>query len=170
MSEMVEQAGNAGGFRARRRIVPRALVNFLAAATFTYGVALSVTLPWSMKEAAFAETGLAATGPLGHIQAILLVATGAFILVRWLLIQGLAFLELDRMRCSTPAEVDDPPFVSILVPAYNESETVVAALQSLIRLDYPSYEVIFIDDGSSDDTSAARFRCIPNRMGASGAR
>jgi cellulose synthase/poly-beta-1,6-N-acetylglucosamine synthase-like glycosyltransferase len=82
------------------------------------------------------------------------VAIGTFILLRWLIIQGLAFAELNRIRRSTPVEPDHLPFVSILVPAYNESETVVAALQSLIHLDYPSYEVIFIDDGSSDDTYA----------------
>lgn len=154
MSDMVDHTGAGREFRARRRSVPRLLVNFLAAVTFVYGVSLLLTLPWSMKEAAFAESGLAATGPLGHIRAVLLVATGTFILLRWLIIQGIAFTELNRMRRSAPVEPDNLPFVSILVPAYNESETVVAALQSLIHLDYPAYEVIFVDDGSSDDTYA----------------
>jgi poly-beta-1,6-N-acetyl-D-glucosamine synthase len=44
------------------------------------------------------------------------------------------------------------PLVSIFVPAYNESETISRALQSLLRLDYPRYEIIVVDDGSSDDT------------------
>jgi len=154
MSDMVGHTGVAQGFRARRRSIPRALVNFLAGATFIYGLSLLMTLPWSMKEAAFAESGLAATGPFGHIKAVLLVAIGTFILLRWLIIQGLAFAELNRIRRTAPVEPADLPFVSILVPAYNESETVVAALQSLIHLDYPAYEVIFVDDGSSDDTYA----------------
>lgn len=152
MSDIVDHTGAAGEFRARRRSVPRAMVNFLAIVTLAYGLSLLMTLPWSMKEAAFAESGLAATGPLGHIKAVLLVVIGTFILLRWLIIQGLAFVELNRMRRTVPAAPDRLPFVSILVPAYNESETVVAALQSLIHLDYPAYEVIFIDDGSSDDT------------------
>ncbi|MEG2788230.1 MAG: glycosyltransferase family 2 protein [Romboutsia sp.] len=43
--------------------------------------------------------------------------------------------------------------VSILVPAYNEEETVVDCIKSLSYLEYPEYEIIVIDDGSSDDTS-----------------
>ena len=43
------------------------------------------------------------------------------------------------------------PFVSILVPAYNEAETIQSALGSLIALDYPHCEIVVIDDGSSDD-------------------
>jgi len=161
---MVDHAGSAQGFRARRRSVPRALVNFLAVATFAYGLSLLFTLPWSMKEAAFSESGLAATGLLGHIKAVLLVAVGTFILLRWIIIQGLAFTELNRVRRSHPMEPGALPFVSILVPAYNESETVEAALQSLIHLDYPAYEVIFVDDGSSDDTYA-KARPIAGKYG-----
>jgi biofilm PGA synthesis N-glycosyltransferase PgaC len=44
------------------------------------------------------------------------------------------------------------PFVSILAPAYCESACVNDALSALVRLDYPEYEVIFVDDGSSDNT------------------
>ncbi len=46
------------------------------------------------------------------------------------------------------------PRVSILVPAYNEGETIEAALESLLEESYPCYEVIVVDDGSSDDTLA----------------
>lgn len=55
--------------------------------------------------------------------------------------------------------LDDPvpqraewPFISILVPAFNEGDCIENAMQSLIELDYPSYEVLLIDDGSSDNT------------------
>lgn len=43
--------------------------------------------------------------------------------------------------------------ISILVPAYNEEETVVDCIKSLSYLDYPEYEIIVIDDGSKDSTS-----------------
>lgn len=46
------------------------------------------------------------------------------------------------------------PPVSILVPAFQESETIVSALRALVELDYPNYEIIVVDDGSSDDTFA----------------
>lgn len=44
------------------------------------------------------------------------------------------------------------PPVSILVPAYNEGRVLDRALHSLLQLDYPAYEVVVVDDGSSDDT------------------
>lgn len=42
--------------------------------------------------------------------------------------------------------------VSIVLPAYNERLTIVAAVQSLLQLTYPDFEVIVINDGSKDDT------------------
>jgi cellulose synthase/poly-beta-1,6-N-acetylglucosamine synthase-like glycosyltransferase len=44
------------------------------------------------------------------------------------------------------------PFVSIVVPAYNEGPVIRQSIRSLLTLDYPAYEVLVIDDGSSDDT------------------
>ena len=43
--------------------------------------------------------------------------------------------------------------ISIVVPAYNEETTVVETVKSLLALEYRSYEVIVVDDGSSDDTA-----------------
>ncbi len=43
--------------------------------------------------------------------------------------------------------------ISIIVPAYNEEVTVVSTVESLLKLDYSLYEVIVVDDGSTDDTS-----------------
>lgn len=44
------------------------------------------------------------------------------------------------------------PMVSLVVPAYNEGLVIQAAVRSLLRLDYPNYEIIVVDDGSTDDT------------------
>lgn len=44
------------------------------------------------------------------------------------------------------------PFVSIIVPAYNEEEVIEASLASLLELRYPYYEIIAVDDGSTDGT------------------
>lgn len=44
--------------------------------------------------------------------------------------------------------------VSILVPAYNEEETICDCVESLSYVDYPEYEIIVIDDGSNDYTSS----------------
>jgi cellulose synthase/poly-beta-1,6-N-acetylglucosamine synthase-like glycosyltransferase len=42
--------------------------------------------------------------------------------------------------------------VSILVPAFNEGPVIESAIASLLELDWPSFEIIVIDDGSTDDT------------------
>ena len=51
------------------------------------------------------------------------------------------------------------PFVSIIVCSYNGGRTLAACLNSLGKLNYPDYEVILVDDGSTDDTAyiAAQF-------------
>ena len=44
--------------------------------------------------------------------------------------------------------------VSIIVPAYNEATVISDSIRSLLNLHYPEFEIIVINDGSSDDTLA----------------
>ncbi len=46
----------------------------------------------------------------------------------------------------------DLPFVSVIVPAYNCRSTIEKCVQSLKALDYPNYEILIMDDGSTDGT------------------
>jgi cellulose synthase/poly-beta-1,6-N-acetylglucosamine synthase-like glycosyltransferase/spore germination protein YaaH/peptidoglycan/xylan/chitin deacetylase (PgdA/CDA1 family) len=46
------------------------------------------------------------------------------------------------------------PKVSIIVPAYNEEVNVIASLNNLLMQDYPNYDIVFVDDGSTDQTLA----------------
>jgi cellulose synthase/poly-beta-1,6-N-acetylglucosamine synthase-like glycosyltransferase len=46
------------------------------------------------------------------------------------------------------------PPVSVLVPAFNESAGIVDSVRSLLALEYPTFELVVVNDGSSDDTLA----------------
>ncbi|MCO4291706.1 glycosyltransferase [Solitalea sp. MAHUQ-68] len=46
------------------------------------------------------------------------------------------------------------PGVSIIVPAYNEEVNAVKTITNLLNISYPEFEVIFVDDGSKDNTYA----------------
>ena len=47
---------------------------------------------------------------------------------------------------------NDAPLVSIIVPAYNEEVNAVSSVRSLLTREYPNVEIIFVDDGSTDNT------------------
>ena len=42
--------------------------------------------------------------------------------------------------------------IALIAPAYNEANTIVESLKSLLSLHYPFYEVIVVNDGSRDNT------------------
>lgn len=45
------------------------------------------------------------------------------------------------------------PMITVIVPAYNEGAVIQGSIRSLLKLNYPRYEILVIDDGSSDDTT-----------------
>ncbi len=44
------------------------------------------------------------------------------------------------------------PAVSIIVPAYNEEVNVVSSINNLLKCDYLIFDIVFVDDGSTDAT------------------
>lgn len=44
------------------------------------------------------------------------------------------------------------PLVSVIIPAYNASKTIVSCIKSVVNQTYKHYEIIVVDDGSKDDT------------------
>jgi cellulose synthase/poly-beta-1,6-N-acetylglucosamine synthase-like glycosyltransferase len=95
-----------------------------------------------------------------------LFATECAVLVYFLVINtiylaftGIAFIDLRAYRRRVwrgdlRALLSESAYrpISVLVPAHNERETIVANIRSLLTLGYPEFEIIVINDGSTDDT------------------
>jgi biofilm PGA synthesis N-glycosyltransferase PgaC len=74
-----------------------------------------------------------------------------FMAVVWVL---LSLFFVRRQESRALKEPDGKwPFVSILVPAYAEEQMIARTLEAILRLDYPRFEAIVIDDGSADATA-----------------
>ena len=74
---------------------------------------------------------------------------------RLFFVGSLAFAQWlrSRRRERLHAGSDYSPFVSIIVPAYNEELVIRNTIRSLLASEYTEYEIIIVDDGSQDNTS-----------------
>lgn len=87
---------------------------------------------------------------------------GAVVIIRYLVLLLAAIR--DRIRSVSSDDSSWAPLVSIIVPAFNEESLIGGALGSLANLDYPAFEIIVIDDGSTDGTARIARRvadCYP---------
>ena len=64
---------------------------------------------------------------------------------------GTNVLDMVRLKPAAPP-LSHMPLVSVCVPARNEERAVGDCVRSLLNQDYPNYEVIVVDDGSTDRT------------------
>ena len=73
--------------------------------------------------------------------------------IRIIVIGCMAILEKrKKIKLDAIESTLDHPFVSIIVPAFNEEVNAVSSIQNLLKCDYPNFEIIFVDDGSKDNT------------------
>lgn len=99
--------------------------------------------------------------------AFLFLSTGGWLL-QWAFIIGivlglgrlavigaLAFAQWvrSRRRDRLHSGEEFEPFVSIIVPAFNEERVIEATIRSLLNSDYDNFEIVVVDDGSQDGTS-----------------
>ncbi|MFA5038673.1 MAG: glycosyltransferase [Candidatus Omnitrophota bacterium] len=99
---------------------------------------------------------------LSHGFFILFFAYFSLVMSYYLFLGLMALLESYRRRKQDDSEEPGVFFVStfsipvtVLVPAHNEEVWIKDVVQAILKLNYPEFEVIVIDDGSTDGTMAA---------------
>ncbi len=71
----------------------------------------------------------------------------------WITTAVLYRLRWEPPNGAAPArEARDWPMVSVLVPAHDERAVIARSVAAMLRLDYPRFEVVVVDDGSTDGT------------------
>ncbi len=82
---------------------------------------------------------------IGNIMYTVLMLS-SFVFV-WIYQKRIGYAALEEVRDSAVT----PP-VTVIVPAFNEEDSILQTVESLMTLDYPEKEIIVVDEGSSDQT------------------
>lgn len=96
------------------------------------------------------------------VSSLMWVTTSLFFVFRW---------ERDDI-VGAPVDRSHAPPVSILIPAHNEEAVIARSLAAACAVDYPDYEIVVVNDGSTDRTvqqilpfvQAGRVRLIDKRI------
>ena len=89
-------------------------------------------------------------GFLVYSSIVALVIFLSFLLMRYFGILFSSFLFITKYTLWK--KNDFKPFVSIIIPVYNEGRIIKDSVKSLLKLNYDRYEIIIVNDGSTDDT------------------
>lgn len=83
-----------------------------------------------------------------------LIVIWVIILINVVLVIGGYFYYLDTVNLKETDELEEYPFVSVLVPAHNEGKVIEKTARALLSFEYPKdkYEVIIVNDNSSDNS------------------
>jgi poly-beta-1,6-N-acetyl-D-glucosamine synthase len=150
---ILDNNGASGGkenFKRKyfRRIFISGLFSLLLLAIIVY------TLP---------RTILSVSSLIEYATIVALVIFLFVLLIRYFGILSLAYLYLNEYTFKPTKSYF--PFVSIIVPVYNESRVIRESIKSLLKLDYSNYEIIIVNDGSTDNTKEVAESLVGYRKG-----
>ncbi len=138
--------------RYRRRI--GWLTGLAAALAALIGVTMADPFGWGL------GVRLSWQGLFVYSSVVALAAFLAVLLVRYFGVLFFSYAHTARYTAQEDGYADqyDParaylPFVSVLIPAFDEAKLIERTVAAALALDYPDFEVIVIDDGSRDETA-----------------
>ncbi len=86
---------------------------------------------------------------------LLMIAFSAFVFALALLPAGLFMRNLPLFRRLRPvASIENAPRFSVLIPARDEESAIGEAIDSILANDYANFELVVLDDHSTDQTAA----------------
>jgi len=85
------------------------------------------------------------------IEKVLIIYFSLYLLADWGMYVYALFYFLKRKSFASRPDLNWRK-VSIIVPAYNEEISITTTVENLMQLDYPTYEIIVVNDGSGDST------------------
>jgi len=68
---------------------------------------------------------------------------------------------MNRLQRKFQALPDDPPLVSIVIPAKDEALRIRECVEAVLRQDYPNFDVLVINDRSDDETGKILDQLVP---------
>src|SRR5205809_7393604 len=65
---------------------------------------------------------------------------------------AIGWSRVNRLRKDNPPLPEDPPHVTILVPAKDEEAGIAGCIERIAEQEYPSFDIVAVDDRSTDRT------------------
>ena len=112
------------------------------------------------------RTILTTTSLIEYATIVALIIFLFVLLFRYFAILVMAYMYVNEYTYKSTAQFF--PFVSIIVPVYNEEKVVVDSVKSLLELDYSNYEIIIVNDGSTDRTKEVAETLVGYQKGLKG--
>jgi cellulose synthase/poly-beta-1,6-N-acetylglucosamine synthase-like glycosyltransferase/peptidoglycan/xylan/chitin deacetylase (PgdA/CDA1 family) len=153
---------DGGGDRSQTVAAVRRLIPALRARGFRFvtvselagipqGVAAPAATGWSRSRGSIFVVSVRVAYAMTVAISVLLIAIAALVVLRAVLLFAFATRHVRlRLRRSV---VEHTPSVAIVVPAFNEEAGIERAVRSLATSSYPDFEVVVVDDGSTDRTA-----------------
>jgi poly-beta-1,6 N-acetyl-D-glucosamine synthase len=137
--KLIQSENSQSSEDKKRRILKRILISGI------FSIILLLIIFYTMP-----RTVLSVSSLFEYAIIVTLVIFLLILLIRYFGILILAYLYLNDYTFKHEEKFN--PFVSIIIPVFNEGKIIEKTIDSLLRLNYFHYEIIIVNDGSTDNT------------------